>query len=243
MYHGVGGQDGVSVAGLERQLEALRRRRRVVPLTEALEAIGQAHAGAVAAITFDDGYRDFAEFAVPILRAARLFATLFVPAGWIGRVNGWDAGSAEQREILTSRELRGLDPAVISVGAHGLRHRRLTGLGPADLHTETTVAKDVLEQACGRPVTLFAYPYGQADDFDTTAERAVAAAGFVAACSTRFGRGSRPAERFRLRRLGIEPGDSLEVVEGKFDGAYDWIAWKEALGTRARRWRHLAATP
>jgi len=70
----------------------------------------------------------------------------------------------------------------------------------------------------------------------------VAEAGFVAACSTRFGRGSQPAERFRLRRLGIEAGDSLEVVERKFDGAYDWVAWKEALGARARRWRRLAAS-
>jgi peptidoglycan/xylan/chitin deacetylase (PgdA/CDA1 family) len=130
---------------------------------------------------------------------------------------------------------------VVTVGAHGLRHRRLAGLGPTDLHSETSVAKDVLEQACGRSVKLFAYPYGQADDFDQAAERAVAAAGFVAACSTHFGRGSRPQERFRLRRVGIEPEDTLEIVEQKFDGAYDWVAWKESLGSHARHWRRALA--
>ena len=242
MYHGVGGEDGVPVTRLDQQLRALQYRRHVVRMTEAVEAVGQRCAGELAAVTFDDGYRDFAELAVPVVRAYGVHATLFVPAGWIGGVNGWDTGRAEQRAILTGRELRELDPSVVSVGAHGLTHRRLAGLSPAELHTETTVAKHVLEQACGRPVTLFAYPYGQADDFDTAAERAVAEAGFVAACSTRFGRGSQPAERFRLRRLGIEAGDSLEVVERKFDGAYDWVAWKEALGARARRWRRLAAS-
>ena len=242
MYHGIGGRDGVPVSGLEAQLEALRRRRRVVPLTEALEAIGREHAGSIASITFDDGYRDFSEFAVPVLRAARLSATLFVPAGWIGSKNGWDNSGAEPRGILSGPELRELDPAVVSMGVHGLTHRRLVGLSPTELRSETTVAKDVLEQAWGRPVTVFAYPHGQADDFDSEAERAVAAAGFVAACSTCFGRGSRPSERFRLRRIGIEHDDSIETVERKFDGAYDWVAWKEALGARARRLRHLPVT-
>jgi peptidoglycan/xylan/chitin deacetylase (PgdA/CDA1 family) len=242
MYHGVGGRDGVSVTGLRRQLEALQRRRRVVPLAEAVKTIGHEDASSVAAVTFDDGYRDFAELAVPVIREANASATLFVPSGWIGKVNAWDAGHAELREILTDRELRELEPSVVTVGAHGLKHRRLAGLSLANLRSETIVAKDVLEQACGRSVTLFAYPYGQADDFDQTAEQAVATAGFVAACSTRFGRGSRPQERFRLRRVGIEPGDTLAIVQQKFDGAYDWVAWKESLGVRARRWRRAPAS-
>jgi hypothetical protein len=67
--------------------------------------------------------------------------------------------------------------------------------------------------------------------FDTTAETPVDDAGFIAACSTN--------ERFRLRRVGLQPGDSLTAVERKLDGAYDWIASKEALGAFRRallRW-------
>jgi peptidoglycan/xylan/chitin deacetylase (PgdA/CDA1 family) len=44
-------------------------------------------------LTFDDGYRDFAEHAWPILRAAGLPATLFVATGAIGRTSSpfwWD---------------------------------------------------------------------------------------------------------------------------------------------------------
>ena len=233
MYHGIGGSDGVAVDAFERQLVALARRRRVVPLRDALESLGRRESGGLSAITFDDGYRDFAELALPVLRAKRLHATLFVPAGWLGKSNGWDA-QRPQRGILAARELRELDEDRVTIGAHGLTHTRLLGLPAKQLEAETSVARRLLEDACGRAVTLYAYPHGQRDDFDVSAERAVADAGFVAACSTRFGRGSRPTERFRLRRVGIEPGDSLARVEQKLDGAYDWIASKEALGVLVR---------
>ena len=242
MYHGIGGLDGVSVESLQSQLAMLKARKRVVPLAEAVQMLGQPAARDVAAITFDDGYRDFAELAMPALSALRLHATLFVPGAWLGQTNRWDAGCAAERSILTGRELQELDPTLVTVGAHGLTHRRLTRLDAATLHDETALARKILEDACGRAVTLFAYPHGQSDDFDTVAERAVEAAGFIAACSTRFGRGSHPSERFRLRRVGITAMDSLDVVGQKMDGAYDWIAWKESAGARVRGWRRAATS-
>jgi peptidoglycan/xylan/chitin deacetylase (PgdA/CDA1 family) len=242
MYHGLGGPDGTTVDAFERQLTALTRRRQVVPLIDAVKNLGRPESDDVAAITFDDGYRDCAELAVPVLRAKRLQATLFVPAGWLGQRNVWDA-NRPLRDILAARELRELDPQTITVGAHGQTHRRLSQLSPTELRLETTVARRVLEDACGRLVTLYAYPFGQRDDFNAAAEAAVADAGFIAACSTIFGRGSSASERFRLRRIGIEPGDSLTVVEGKLDGAFDWIAAKEMVGALSRvRLRHRGRT-
>ena len=233
MYHGIGGEDGVPVEAFERQLMVLTSRRRIVPLVHAVESLGRSESVGLAAITFDDGYRDFAELALPALRAQRLHATLFVPAAWLGKTNGWDE-QRPQRAVLTGRELRELDPENVAIGAHGLTHARLAGMLPTQLRAETRDARKILEDAIGRPVTLYAYPHGQRDDFDVATERAVEDAGFIAACSTKFGRSSRPDERFSLRRVGIEPGDSLTRVERKLDGAYDWIALKEALGAFGR---------
>jgi peptidoglycan/xylan/chitin deacetylase (PgdA/CDA1 family) len=239
MYHGIGGEGGVTVEGFERQLAALTQRRRVVPLEVAVQSLGRPEASELGVITFDDGYRDFVELAVPILKERALHATVFVPAGWLGKTNGWEAQSP-QRAILTGRELRELDHRSVTIGAHGFSHSRLLGMAPDQLEAEVRVARLTLEDVCGQEVTLYAYPHGQRDEFDAAAERAVATAGFMAACSTRFGRGSRPNERFRLRRVGIEAGDSLATVEHKLDGAYDWVASKEALGafirTAQRRW-------
>jgi peptidoglycan/xylan/chitin deacetylase (PgdA/CDA1 family) len=237
MYHGIGGSDGLHPDAFRAQLELLGSRRRVVSLTAAIDAMGRDDASGLAAVTFDDGYRDFAELAVPILRECEMPATVFVPAGHLGGSNVWDRDFAEPRSIMTAEELRALDSERVEIGVHGYSHCRMCALSDAELARETREAKQVLEDACGRPMRHFAYPYGQGDDFDRRAEHAVAEAGFAAACSTRFGRGSRPSERFRLRRVGIDVGDALEAVARKFEGGYDWVALKEAAGVRLRSLR------
>ena len=60
-------------------------------------------------------------------------------------------------------------------------------------------------------------------------KRAVQAAGFTAACSTCFGRGSTLVERFRLRRVGVGPDDGLDTFRATLHGAYDWTTGKEWL--------------
>jgi peptidoglycan/xylan/chitin deacetylase (PgdA/CDA1 family) len=240
MLHGLGGSDGVPRASFDVLLDLLQARRRIVPLAEATRSLGRPEAAELAAITFDDGYVDFAELAVPALVRRGLQATLFVPAGCLGGTNAWDAGTAVERTILDASALRALDPRSVEIGAHGLTHRRLAGVKADTLRAEIQEARERLEAACGRRIRFFAYPYGQLDDFDAAAEAAVAAAGYEAACSTHFGRGSAPEERFRLRRVGIEPRDTLDTMTRKLDGAYDWSATKERLGARLRRWRRSA---
>jgi peptidoglycan/xylan/chitin deacetylase (PgdA/CDA1 family) len=234
-YHGLGGSDGVSPSDFEAHLELLMERRTIRPLAEAVGCLGTPDADTLASITFDDGYRDYAEIAVPILERLDLSATLFVPAGMIGRSNEWDRGVLAERRILDVGELRDLDPRRTELGSHGYSHCRMRRLSPEELHREVDEARSILSDVCGRPVRLLAYPYGQADDFDDATVRAVEQAGFMAACSTRFGRGSNRAERFRLRRVSIEASDSRQIVANKFDGAYDWTAWKERVGLMLRR--------
>lgn len=237
MYHGLGGSDGVRPDDFGAQLDLLSGLRRVVPLHRLFDLLDDARSHELAAITFDDGYTDFADIAVPALRSRGLHATVFVPAGLIGKSNVWDEGSAPSRPILDSAGLRDLDPEVVEIGGHGFSHCRMVGLGPEELERETAECRRILEAETGRQVRLFAYPYGMRDDFDAAAEAAVQAAGFWLACSTSFGRGNDSSRRYRLRRVGIEPSDDLAVVVRKFNGAYDWVAWKEALGYRLRRLR------
>jgi len=237
MYHGIGGEDGVDPGELRRQLTLLKASRRVLPLREAVATLGTMRASETAAITFDDGYLDFLEQAVPVLSECCLHSTVFVPADKLGKYNDWDSGRAPRRALMDAAQLRGLPSEIVEVGVHGFGHVRMNGLEPEALERETSVARRVLEDGAGRGVTLFAYPYGQLDDFDADAERAVRRAGFEAACSTHFGRGSLPSERFRLRRVAVECTDTLEVFRHKLEGAYDWIAWRARLGARLRAHR------
>jgi peptidoglycan/xylan/chitin deacetylase (PgdA/CDA1 family) len=90
-----------------RVLEFLRSRYRIVALGEILSALpgGDALPPNALAITFDDGYRDVFDHAVPILRGASLPATVFLPTAYIntpGAVFWWDEawfllGAARER--------------------------------------------------------------------------------------------------------------------------------------------------
>lgn len=234
-YHGVGGSDGLAPELLREQLKVLLDRREVVPLDEAIGRLGRPEAGEIAVLTFDDGYRDFATDVLPLLRELSLSATLYVPAAFVGTTNRWDSGVREERPLLNAVELAALDRDLVKVGVHGYSHIRLVGLGPSELDREVRTARRVLADLVGYEPMTFAYPYGMGDDFDSNAERAVVAAGYSGACTARYGRGSTPEERFRLRRVTVHPTDTVEKFARKLDGFYDWNAGREALGMTLRR--------
>jgi peptidoglycan/xylan/chitin deacetylase (PgdA/CDA1 family) len=78
--------------GLARQLRIVRALCRVVPFEPALAALaaGRPLPPRAAALTFDDGYRDNLDTALPILRRLRLPATFYLVPGLLDRtVRPW----------------------------------------------------------------------------------------------------------------------------------------------------------
>ncbi len=83
---------GKGAAGLAEQLAFLRRTCNVVPLDAALRALGEGRPlpPRAVAVTFDDGYRDNLELAVPLLERLQLPATFFlVPELLSGIARPW----------------------------------------------------------------------------------------------------------------------------------------------------------
>lgn len=80
-----------SAEQLEDQLTLFARETDVIPADAIPEAVG-AGRGRRIAITFDDGYRDNHDVALPLLRALGLPATFFVTTGFVDRprVPWWD---------------------------------------------------------------------------------------------------------------------------------------------------------
>ncbi|MBI3784916.1 MAG: polysaccharide deacetylase family protein [Deltaproteobacteria bacterium] len=90
MYHRVSSEPdylGMSVTPerFEEQMQLLRRRTRVVPLVDLVGKLGrqQPLEEDLTAITFDDGYRDNLETALPILERHGLPATVFVTTDFL----------------------------------------------------------------------------------------------------------------------------------------------------------------
>jgi peptidoglycan/xylan/chitin deacetylase (PgdA/CDA1 family) len=83
---------GAGAAGLTRQLRRLQRVANLVPLTPALQALGDGRPlpPRSVAVTFDDGYRDNLELGVPILERLGVPATFFLVPGMLSaEVQPW----------------------------------------------------------------------------------------------------------------------------------------------------------
>jgi peptidoglycan/xylan/chitin deacetylase (PgdA/CDA1 family) len=76
----------VSARTFDHQVAWLARNFHVTGMGEALEVLaGRRHVDRdVCVITFDDGYADFLEHALPVLRKHGVPATLYVPTGYVG---------------------------------------------------------------------------------------------------------------------------------------------------------------
>ena len=125
-------------------------------------------------LTFDDGYRDFVTDALPALARHGFTATVYVLAGRLGGVNGWE-DSGPVTPLLSAAEVREVAAAGMEVGSHGLLHRDLPALPAAELTAEVGDSRAVLEDLLGAPVAGFCYPYGGCGRRET---EAVQAAGY-----------------------------------------------------------------
>ncbi|MFO1361314.1 MAG: polysaccharide deacetylase family protein [Burkholderiales bacterium] len=165
------------------------------------------------AITFDDGVSCCHERALPILAEHGLPATVFVISGLLDSDNEWMVAEGHpRRRMLTRAELAALDRAGIEIGSHTRRHVRLGRAPAAEIASELRESKAQLEDLLAKPVRFFAYPYGS---FDARARDAVEAAGYLAACSTIQGRNRPATDRFVLRRVAVDGGDTLAQFRAK----------------------------
>ncbi len=142
--------------------------------------------GRVAVITFDDGYVDTLENALPVLQKNGFSATCYFISQRSGLYNDWDAAALNVRKpLMNDEQVRTWHTAGMEVGAHSRTHPRLSNCNDAELQNEIAGSKADLEALTESAVTQFCYPYG---DLDERVSNAVQQAGFDAATTTRRGR-------------------------------------------------------
>ncbi|MCA9321763.1 MAG: polysaccharide deacetylase family protein [Planctomycetes bacterium] len=164
-YHSIDDGDSpisVSPATFEAHLEALKASgARVVPLAAIIETRDPA-----VAITFDDGFCNFAAEAWPKLRDRGLPATLFVTSGHLGARNRWGGKTVPgipDLPLLSAEALRDLLQEGLEVGGHSATHPHLPELDAPGLALEVEGCRERLEALLGRRISSFAYPYGSVD--------------------------------------------------------------------------------
>jgi peptidoglycan/xylan/chitin deacetylase (PgdA/CDA1 family) len=186
MYHSISPGDDdpfditVRPARFEQQLRWLRRTGRSgTSVGQLLAARDRFDARRLVGLSFDDGYADFIEYALPLLQRYGFSATMFVPAGQLGKANDWDP-EGPRKPVMTRPQLREIADAGIEIGSHGYRHRSLPDTSAAELAEEIETSRAMLRDIAGQPVGGFCYPYGHLDE---RAVSAVQAAGYGYGCS------------------------------------------------------------
>jgi peptidoglycan/xylan/chitin deacetylase (PgdA/CDA1 family) len=185
MYHSVGDRRhdpndlAVTPDRFQEQMATLSRRGlRGVSVAELLAARAAGSARGLIGLTFDDGYTDVVENALPVLQRFGFSATSYVLAGRIGGANEWDEGTPWP--LVDEAGIRRWADAGFEVGSHGTMHVALAGADPEVLRTEVADSRKKLSDLVGKPLSGYCYAYGS---MDAAARSAVAEAGYDYACA------------------------------------------------------------
>jgi peptidoglycan/xylan/chitin deacetylase (PgdA/CDA1 family) len=129
-------------------------------------------------ITFDDGFDNLVEAALPELLRHGFTATMFICSGLLGGTSNWD--DVPMWPLMSADQVRELAAAGMEIGSHTITHLRMAGADADQLKTEVSESRTSLGELIGAPIRGFAYPYGS---MDRAAQDAVRDAGYDYACA------------------------------------------------------------
>ena len=173
-------------------------------------------------ITFDDGYQDFFEYALPLLKKYKMPATMFIPAGLI------DKGDCELegRRLMSWEQIRECCKQGIEIGSHSHTHRVLVDLSSDDLAAELCNSKVLLEEKLNTEITSFAYPYKFPEEnkrFVMQLCKMLEMNGYKFGVTTRIGLFKYGNCTLQMKRLPVNEFDDILLYRAKLNGNYNWM--------------------
>jgi peptidoglycan/xylan/chitin deacetylase (PgdA/CDA1 family) len=166
-------------------------------------------------LTFDDGFRDVREHALPVLERLHWPSTVFLVSDLVGTEDVWTRASnpdGRTYPLLNAEEILDMQRRGVCFHSHSRTHASLPELDDRELERELVDSRATLQRLLGHPVDYFAYPYGHLDDRVVTAARR---AGYRAAFSTQPGFNRRDVDRFRIRRIDVYGTDTPAMLMRK----------------------------
>ncbi len=154
-------------------------------------------------LSFDDGYLDNYQYALPLLRQFGAKGTFFIATGFTG-----------QKDYMTWADLKEMVAAGMEIGDHTISHVDLRIVSPAVREKELTQSKRTLEEKLGVAVRALSYPGGA---FNAGVIAAATNAGYVSAVTTRYGALHSRSKIMELSRVRISGRDTLPSFRWKIE--------------------------
>jgi peptidoglycan/xylan/chitin deacetylase (PgdA/CDA1 family) len=156
-------------------------------------------------LTFDDGYADLIEEALPVMIEQGFPATVFVTTGWLRGAAQYAVGTPPGR-MLSWGQVVELSSAGVEIAAHSHSHPQLDQISEPRLRVELAKSRRLLEDRLGHSVCSLAYPYG----YSSKRVRAVARqVGYLQAAVVANAVAGSACDPFGVPRLTIRSSTSL----------------------------------
>ncbi len=172
----------------------------------------------VIGLSFDDGYQDVVDNALPVLERLGCSATVFiVPDAIDGRVGfSW---YDRQPPLIGWDEIRRVDAGgVLRFEPHTLTHPNLLALDDDAAAAEISGSRRVVEERLGRTADVFAYPAGLFGDRE---RRLAEEAGYRFAVTVEPGTNDAATDPLALNRTAVERRDRMLDFRAKVAGGHD----------------------
>ena len=205
-----------------------------VPVVPLEELAGRSSNLDAIALTFDDGFANFATEALPLLKEYDLPATVFVPSDHVGGTNAWGGHGERGIPELPLMDWQNLGRAVeagIAMGGHSRTHPRLTTIDSDVLADEVGGALGPFLRELGQSPATFAYPYGAYDDAVVTA----VGAHFQWACTTELAGLTNETPPLQLPRIDMYYFRDSGQLQTWGTGWFSRRLWSRRQARRVRR--------
>jgi peptidoglycan/xylan/chitin deacetylase (PgdA/CDA1 family) len=187
-----------------------------------------------AAVTFDDGYRNVIENALPELQTRGIPSTVFVITAALGRYPNWltdPRDPAHKERVMSPDDLTQMASELVAVGSHTTTHRVLPNLARDDARRELMESRAKLEKMLDKPVTLFSFPYGA---FNHDLVELCRESGYQRVFTILPGLALSDPHEFVSPRVSVDPTDSPLEFRLKLMGGYGWLPLAFALKSKVR---------
>jgi peptidoglycan/xylan/chitin deacetylase (PgdA/CDA1 family) len=134
-----------------------------------------------------------------------------------------DCSALVDREALTEEQLRRLSRhPLVTIGGHTTTHQNLALASASTVRREMAENRGFLQDATGRPVAHFAYPFGHQRACGEREARICRDVGFRTAVTTRAGAlfAEHAHDLHALPRLHLAGDDTASTLRCKLDGVY-----------------------
>lgn len=157
--------------------------------------------GKVIGITFDDGYQNVYENALPVLSQLGFSSTNFIVSGELGGENHWaqQTGSLPSK-LMTVEQIKDWHRQGHEIGSHTINHIYVAKTEKKQALKELIGSKQTLEQLLQEEITSFCFPFGNENE---QARQWVKEAGYELAVTTARGLARDNEDLYALPRVNI----------------------------------------